>query len=527
MSKPRQKLLVGAACAVAFGLVGMLAPSVAQAQVLTTDLPEAGTSTAVTVTMTWTEPAHVEATRTGDEFVLRVSQPILYAAFRDLAPRLQEWVLAADFGYDSMVMRLAPCVVARAETQNGAVLLHLRLGDAPAAETLPETTGGAQRRLRFLKAAVLWARGETWEASQTLAELAAVAPKDADVATAQVAVETRQDRWRAAAQAADRVRGVPVAASGQRPVTGSAQVPEAMAQWLHDDQGGQIWRDGARAWGHAFLTAGWRATGQAEFARWNVSSGSSLAPSVAQLGDTNVQGGLGLRYDALSGSWLALRAVGTTNGFGAVAQAELWDRVGATQLLMSVAEPRWELPSLTAIGAERAAVVLSRTVRAWPALSRVLQGEIQASLSGTLERWTSQRDPGPVTDFGAHWSLRYATWFSRPRLALTWSGQHLEILNDSPSAAAPQRELGALVVRNHIELLTLSAELPLWRWLQLRAFGGYGWSIWGNNPVQYGGELTWQPPSGLRALVNYQQGITPESHGATLSVLRVQLGVSF
>lgn len=503
----------------------------ASAQIVSLD--GADTNTAVTVTLYWPQPAQATAELKGQEWVIRCSQPLNYEAFAQAMPRLRRWVVGAFFGYDSMVFTLAPGVTAQALDSAGKVQLRLQLSQAqtpehePERDNKPENTQGAQR-LQFLKATLLWSLGETWQATEMLSQMQMLDPKNPDILNAQSVVENKLGRWRAAAQAVDRANALQgIEERKDLPPRGSEHAPRLLAELAHDEQAGQATRDGLRLNGHAFVAPGLRLTFGYEFAQVQAPAASLLSSALAGSETSNHLGSLGVRYDAASGSWLGLRLSGTANQVGLGVNAELWDRFGATQLSGTVAETRWDLPSLAALNATRDGVGVSRSVRAWNALGRALSGDITLQLAGYLERWTSERDPGMVSDLLLSAGLNYATWWTKPQFFVGYAVQHVEVLDDTPASAARRHELAAILVKSHIHLVSGGARYLLWRWLGLAAFGGYGVSYFTDNTAQFGGELAWQPPSGLRANVRYQFGISPESYGNATSTLRIGVGATF
>lgn len=502
------------------------------AQIVSVDAPQADASSVV-LTLYWPQPAQATAELDRQEWVIRCTQPLNYEAFAQVMPRLQKWVISAFFGYDSMVFTLAPGATVQATNTAGKVQLRLQSTQVtapPRDDSAQAVTGDehAARRLQFLKATLLWSFGQTWQASELLEQMRQVDPKNSDILNAQGVVEQRQGRWRAAAEALDRANTLQgIENRRDLPPRGTEHAPRVLAEFAHDEQSGQVTREGLRLNGHAFLAAGVRLSFGYEFAQLQAPTGSLLAAALPSGELTDHLGILGLRYDAPSGSWLGLRLSGTSNQVGLGVHAELWDRFGATQLSATAAETRWDLPSLAALNATRDGVGVARSVRAWNSLGRALAGDITLQMAGYLERWTSQRDPSTVSDMLLSGGVQYATWWTKPQIFFGYAVQHLQPLDDAPAPSAPRHELSTIIVKSHFHLLSGGARYLLWRWLSVSGFGGYGLSYFSDNTAQFGGELAWQPPSGLRGTVRYQFGVSPESYGNATSTLRIGVGATF
>lgn len=511
-------------------LVFWLTASPALAQVLTTDLPAVPTETyAVTVKMTWPQPAQVQIEEPPGELVLRFDRPLDYEAFAALAPRISRWAPGLFLGYDSLVLRLAPQVQPLVLVEDGVVVLKLALPRQNLAdfeETQPQPD--ARLRLHLLKANLLWSTGETWAASQLLEQLLQQNLQNVEILTAQSVVESRQGRWRRASLAVDQARRLEGAETrGDLPVLGSEHAPRMAALWLHDTEDGGTQRDGLRLQGHVFLAAGLRVLLGYELAKLDADAGTPLGAQLGTDGTLSHLGALGLRYDGLSGSWLMARGTATVDGAGAVLEGELWDRLGGTRLVLGWAEPRWDLPTLAAIGATRDALGLVRTLRAWRALGRALHGEVSGQLGLHLERWRAGRDDAEVTDLMGQFSLLYTTWFAKPRFFVSYTAQHLEPLDRQLGSVNSPQVLTAIFQQNQVHSFQAGAQLPLWRWLSVEAFGGYALSVWSNNGALYGGSINWQPPSGLRASIRYQRALTSIGSAHFASNLLASLGWTF
>jgi len=500
----------------------------ALAQVVSTNLADRRDPATVEVHLHWPQPARCEVEQTAEELVLRFDQPVDYDAFGTLAPRLSHWVTAAFFGYDSMALKLAPGVRTSVEVRNGSILLKLTAteADSQATQEMPETatpTAATQvkARLQRLKAELLWSTGDAWEASELLAQMQRDKPQDVELLAVRSVVETRLGRWRLASAHLDRAAELQhLERRGDWPVRGSEHAPRAEAAWLRDRIDGGVGRDGLRLAGHTFLHPGLRLALGYEFAALPPVSGPVQMTQLITAG---------LRQDFENGSWLALRAGGNQEQGGVVAEGESWDAWGATRLTLAYRELRWDLPVLASLGARRDGIGATRTLRSWSSLGRALHGDISGQIAVHLERWTAEHETGPLSDLLTLASLRYVSWYARPRLSLAWSAQHLEILEHETGAVSPHRgkALAAALVRNQIHLLTVGAQLPIWRWLSADVLAGHALSVWGQDAAQFGAGLAWQPPTGFRIAVRYQRGLVPGGYDAVSSNLLVTAGGAF
>ncbi len=520
------------------GLIGVLSgllatPAFAQMIATNLDLPrDPGT---VEVELAWPQPTRCEVKQTAEELVLRFDQPVDYDVFRTLAPRIATWVNSASFGYDSMVLQLTPGTRAAVTGRDGKVVLTLtaNLSDVQANPELPQTATptatatappSARDRLLRLKAELLWTMGDAWEASELLAQLAQDKPNNVELLAVRSVVETRLGRWRLASADLDkaaRLQGLE--GRGDLPARGSEHAPRVETTYLHDRIDGGVGRDGVRTTGHAFLLPGLRLTLSHEIDRF-------LYPSFPHDSGLDMVFTAGLRQDFQSGSWLALKAKSDFSQVGVVAEGGLWDPWGGTRLTATWHELFKDLAGFLGYYGWRDAVGATRTLRSWSDLGRTLHGDITGQIGIHLERWTNPNDTGPVSDLLGLASLRYVSWYAKPHLSVTYSAQHVQILEHEPvggKSPFPDHYLASLIVRNQIHVLTLGAQLPLWRWLSVDALGGYAVSVWGEDAAQFGGGLAWQPPTGFRAAVRYQRGMVPGGYGAVSSNLAVTAGGAF
>ena len=517
-----------------FLALGVLAPHAVRGQVVATEL----TGTAATLTLTWPQAATVAAEQTGAELVLRFNQKVSYEAFAATYPRLGKWLAAADFGYDSVVLTLQPGAAAVAELQNGSIVLRLTQAAveavAPEGPTPPlHADEGGLKRLQLLKAALAWATGEVWEAAELLEVLAAQDPTNSDVLGAKSVVEARLGRWRHATLYNDRAQAlVGTADRSGLPLRGSEHAPRVVAQWRADDLPGVAMRMGVRAQGHGFVADGLRLTAAYERADVTAAAGGLLAPAAVGTAPqpqslTDHLADVGLRYDAPSGSWWHVRGLATPAGAGVAGHGELWDRYGTTWLSASANEPLWDLASLVALQATRSSVGIGRRVGAWAELGRALGGDLTAQFSAHLERWHAARDPGGQTDLIATASAQFATQTEHPRMLVSYAVSHLQVLSDPIAAGKGGSKLASVLARHHLHVATVGLQWPLWQWLAVSGFGGYGLSVYSANSAQFGGAVGWQPPTGFQALIQVQRGVSTDAYGVAASTLRATAGMAF
>ena len=500
------------------GLTGLalalsLVPSLCFGQLIATDLPAVGkTAATVTLSLSWSQPVEVAFTPGPGELIMRADQPLDHSGFVALAPRLTPWVSGIFLGYDSLVMKLVPG--ARAETRPGSSGVSITLSvvtpgrQRPAAR--PSTSQSSRRRLQFLKASLLWSTGDAWPAAELLRQMSADRPDDAEILAARSLVESRVGRWRLASSHLDRSRVLQgLAGRGELPVDGDINAPGARVEVVQEEQQGGAKRTGLRAGGHAFLLAGLRLLLDYEYAH--------VGASAAHLAK------IGARHDMRSGSWVSASARAASQSSGAVADGELWDRFGATRLSLAWNEPRWELPVLVALGATRDAIGLKRSLRSWSEVGRVLRGDVSGELSAHLERWHARDEADGLSDLFANVSIRYNSWYARPRLWAEYAVSHLHVIEVNSGGGG----LASALTRSHVHALTVGVVHPLWRWLQVSGFGGYALSYWGDDAALYGAALWWQPPTGLRGSVHFRQGLDSSTYGRATQALHGRLAVAF
>ncbi len=491
------------------------------------------------VWLTWSEPATVGAERERDELILRFDRPVDHASVSALATPLQHYIAGMWSGYDSLVLRLQPGVEAEAQAVQGRVRVALWRNEAMALaeDATPQTAQArpadeGRRRLRRLKADLLFSLGKPLEAIAALSALRADAPDDPSLALAESAIESSIGRWRrAAALYAEGQRLQGAKASQGRPLPGSAEAPQLIGHLVYDHQAGAASRRGLRLAGHGFVSDGLRASFAAELADSTVEPGvgNGLQSGLA------IQALVGARYDAFGGHHLALMGGGGGGGAALLASAGLWDVLGETALRLAYGEARWELPATAALRTRRDALEIVRTFRPTAAMSRALRGELRTELRGHVERWRPgevdvSRDAAVLGAVG-----RYTSWAARPRLWLQLSARAFLPFAVSPppspgsakAVGAARAGLLAIAARSRVLAIDAGAELRIGRWWQLEAQLGHGWNLDGPDAVQVGAALMARPPIGLLGGLRVHRGLAPSAGAPATTSATLQVGAAF
>ena len=510
------------------------APAMAQ-WVTVSGSPQDQTERTVRVELLWSAPVGAQVEQTADELVIRVDRPLVHAALAAAATRISRWVGGVFVGYDSLVLKLTPGTVATVATSGARVTITLRAA-APtsSAQARPGGAGGAEghgaqdaaRRLRMLKATLLWTTGDVWQAGQVLQGLRQQGPDDARLQAAHALVEARLSRWRRAAalmQLASADAGT--SGRGRLPVAGSAHAPVGRGRFVSEQQDNGVARTELRADGHFFIADGLRVVVDYRFARLSATpstAGVALLPDE----DAHHRAAVGMRFDAMQGSWLSADVRATSQTTGAVVQAELWDPLGGTRIVAGLDEPRWELPAFTAVGAIRDGVGITRSFRSVSGVGRLLRGQVQARFSGFLERWRTAEGDASLTDLLLTGSVRYVSWRDRPRWWAQYAVMRLDV-RDRTSAPGGTDRLASLLTSSQVHAATAGARLTLWRWLAADAFGGYSLSSPGGGAAQFGAGLSWTPPIGFTASADFARVVTPSSFGLGTQRLTLAAGGRF
>ena len=488
------------------------------AQLVTSDhQPAAGPTSAVKLTLAWPQPVTVVSQMPPGELVLRFDQPINYDAFAAVVPRLSAWVSAAFFGFDSLVLKLTVGCTAEVTLVDGKVVVHLSLPHTGHTEVAATAPTAGRVRLRRLKADVMWATGQTWQAAEILDQLSQENPDSPELLAARSVVATQLERWRQASEHLDQAARLQNHASrGHWPIRGSEHAPRSMVEMVRDSQTGVGDRLGLRASGHTFLAAGLRAGAAYEWAH------------MATLSADRHIGSVHLRLDGRSGSWCAARGGASGADLFAGGQCGLWSTLGTTTLSANFAEPRMDLPAFASLGLTRHELGVSQSVRSLSSVGRALAGEVSAQFNAGWQQWTASSAQSHGIAAGA--AVQYTSRRARPRITAAWLVQHWQPL--SGSAADPVQSstgggFASLLSRFHVHTAALGVQVPLWQWLMADVHGGYGINAFGSNSVVFGGGIGWTPASGPRASLRYQSGMVPTGAGATLASATAALGWAF
>jgi tetratricopeptide (TPR) repeat protein len=152
---------------------------------------------AASLALSWQGAVKTAHTQDDRELILRFNRPIGDARVDTIAERLTGWVDAVQYGYDSLLLVLAPEVTATvAPTRAGA---RITFGPAPratAGRTTEERT--AERRLDTLRAVTMMEDGRVGDARGLLSSMLAADPKDREAVDLLAQVAERQGRWREA-----------------------------------------------------------------------------------------------------------------------------------------------------------------------------------------------------------------------------------------------------------------------------------------------------------------------------------------
>ncbi|HEY0835298.1 MAG TPA: tetratricopeptide repeat protein [Azospirillum sp.] len=162
---------------------------------------------AARLTLSWPQPVTVERQQTGRELTLRFSRPIGDGTgIAGIPDRLSGWVENTQYGYDSLLLVLAPDVAVSAAPQRTGVRLDFsRAAPAgPQAAQRAEADRAADRRLDYYRALVTLEEGEVRAARERLRGLVAANPRDREMVELLAQAEERLGRWREAVRLYDR-----------------------------------------------------------------------------------------------------------------------------------------------------------------------------------------------------------------------------------------------------------------------------------------------------------------------------------
>lgn len=158
------------------------------------------------LTLSWPGRVRPDQRQSGRELVLSFSRPLGAAPLEGVPERLQGWVENVLYGYDSVLLVLAPGVAATVIPRPDGVHVTFspeagaprRNAEAEAAER------AAQRRIDYFKAVTLMDAGEVREARAMLVDLLLADPRDAQSTALMAQAEERLGRWHEAVRLYDR-----------------------------------------------------------------------------------------------------------------------------------------------------------------------------------------------------------------------------------------------------------------------------------------------------------------------------------
>ncbi|HYD68410.1 tetratricopeptide repeat protein [Azospirillum sp.] len=159
---------------------------------------------AARLTLSWAQAVTVERQQQGRELTLRFSRPIGDAkGIEGIPDRLSGWVENTQYGYDSLLLVLAPDVAVNAEAQRTGVRLDFTRA-APVTRERAEAEVNAERRLDYYRALATLEEGEVRAARERLRGLVAANPRDREMVELLAQAEERLGRWREAVRLYDR-----------------------------------------------------------------------------------------------------------------------------------------------------------------------------------------------------------------------------------------------------------------------------------------------------------------------------------
>jgi len=153
-------------------------------------------ASAASLTLSWPGTVKAEHTLDGRELTLRFSRPIGAARVDTIAERLAGWVDGVQYGYDSVLLVLAPDVAATVTTARDGV--RVAFAPAPRAAAPSDEDRAAERRLDYFRAVTMMEEGRAGEARVLLDTMLANDPKDREAVDLLAQVAERQGRWREA-----------------------------------------------------------------------------------------------------------------------------------------------------------------------------------------------------------------------------------------------------------------------------------------------------------------------------------------
>ena len=156
------------------------------------------------IVLEWPTAVHVtEQTQNANELLLHFDQPLLEKHFLPLDQQFSDWINNAQYGYDSLLLKLKPGVTASFASNGGSVDIELIQRDHANGQTKPiaATTVSNNERLTRLHAKLNSQTGEVQQSKQQLKQLLAFGSPNPDLVLADLAeIEWQTGRWKKALQ---------------------------------------------------------------------------------------------------------------------------------------------------------------------------------------------------------------------------------------------------------------------------------------------------------------------------------------
>ncbi|WP_448204816.1 tetratricopeptide repeat protein [Azospirillum sp. sgz302134] len=158
------------------------------------------------LSLRWPGSVTVEHSLDGRELSLRASRPLGEAPLEGIPDRLQGWVDNVLYGYDSVLLVLAPGVTAEITDEPSGLRIDLAQERRTTRRTAEDMAAeqAAQRRIDYFRAVTLMEQGDVREARSLLVDLLRANPNDAQSTALLAQAEERIGRWREAVRLYDR-----------------------------------------------------------------------------------------------------------------------------------------------------------------------------------------------------------------------------------------------------------------------------------------------------------------------------------
>ncbi|PWC43140.1 tetratricopeptide repeat protein [Azospirillum sp. TSO22-1] len=154
---------------------------------------------AASLVLSWPGAVKAEHAQDGRELTLRFSKPIGDARVDAIAERLSGWVDGVQYGYDSLLLVLAPDVAATVGVDRDGVRVAFAPAPRAAAPSAPSAEDQtAERRLDYFRAVTMMEDGRVGAARTLLGTMLEHDPADREAVDLLAQVAERQGRWREA-----------------------------------------------------------------------------------------------------------------------------------------------------------------------------------------------------------------------------------------------------------------------------------------------------------------------------------------